>query len=163
MKREIRFRGKDIKTGEWVECFYAMHHVPETDNHDKVTGFKEVPSIFNDEPGQRSKGSYWHEVDPASVGQYVGTKDKTGRKVFEGDIVDAWSAGSHTTHGLVKWGTTGFFICRLTENGPIGGWNLAPHSERMKGYELIDEHLLVIGNVIDNPEWLPCEDKWKEF
>ena len=49
MKREIRFRGKDIKTGEWIEGFYAMHHVPETDNHDKVTGFKEIPCIFNDE------------------------------------------------------------------------------------------------------------------
>lgn len=162
MKREILFRGKEIQTGEWIEGYYTLIHGVLVNKKNHVKGYRDLHCIFNgDMP--RGKMGYWHEVDPASVGQYVDTKDKTGRKVFEGDIVDAWSAGSHTTHGLVKWGTTGFFICRLTENGPIEGWNLAPHSERMKGYELIDEHLLVIGNVIDNPELLPCEDKWKEF
>lgn len=70
MRREIRFRGKDIKTGEWIEGFYAPLHIAMTDNHDEVTGFKEIPSIFNDEPGERSKGGYWHTVDPNTVGQY---------------------------------------------------------------------------------------------
>lgn len=142
MKREIIFRGKDVETGEWVEGYYVLFP---------------TPCIYNPKTGE------WHKVHPETVGQYVNTKDKTGKKVFEGDIVEAWSAGSHTTHGLVKWGSTGFFILLLGEKGPTDHWDLAPHSERMKGYELIDEHLTLIGNVIDNPELLPCPNRWKEF
>lgn len=161
MRREIRFRGKDIKTGEWIEGFYAPLHIAMTDNHDKVTGFKEIPSIFNDESGERSKGGYWHTVDPNTVGQYVGTKDKTGKRVYEGDIVDAWSAGSHTTHGLIKWGIDGFFISRCGKYGPLAPWKLGPSS--IPSEDLKDSSLTVIGNVIDNPELLPCEDEWKKF
>lgn len=140
MKREIIFRGKDVETGEWVEGYYVLFP---------------TPCIYNPKTGE------WHKVHPETVGQYVNTKDKTGKKVFEGDIVDAWSAGSHTTHGLVKFGATGFLICRLGEKGPLSPWQLAPSN--ISGNELIDDSLTIIGNVIDTPEILPCENKWKEF
>lgn len=160
MRREIQFRGKDIKTGEWIEGYYALIHGVLVNKKNHVKGYRDLHCIFNgDMP--RGKMGYWHEVNPASVGQYVGTKDKTGKRVYEGDIVDAWSAGSHTTHGLIKWGIDGFFISRCGKYGPLAPWKLGPSS--IPSEDLKDCSLTVIGNVIDNPELLPCEDEWKKF
>jgi hypothetical protein len=147
MDRIIKFRGKDIKTGEWVEGFYAMHHVPETDNHDKVTGFKEIPCIFNDEPGQRSKGSYWHEVDPDSVGQFTGCLDKHGNEVYEGDIVEFSEYVADyllRTHKLEVFYSRGVFH-PLAEIFSCG-------TDYDAGSKMLDCE--VIGNIYDNKELL---------
>ena len=70
MNREILFRGKPIdkKFGEWVEGFY----MEDLDN-DRVKSF-----IFNT-PLQI-------EVDPETIGQFIGIYDNARRKAFTGDF-----------------------------------------------------------------------------
>lgn len=70
--------------------------------------------------------------------QYTGLKDKQRREIYEGDIVDAWSQGSHAI-GTITWCISGFFI-KIPP--PRSIWNLA-------GTEEICE---VIGNIYENPE-----------
>lgn len=133
MKREILFRGKSVNTGEWIEGDGI--HYPKSINY--------LGTCWID--GMEDRANDWIQVDPATVGQYTGLCDKNGVRIFEGDIVDIWSAGQHC-HGLVKWGqgSVSFFV-EVPCTPHI--WHLSGGG---KNYD--EETCEVIGNIHDNPE-----------
>jgi hypothetical protein len=64
--REIKFRGKRIDNGEWVQGYFLV-----------AAGMPFISAF-----GERSPIL----VIPETVGQYTGLKDKNGNEIYEGDI-----------------------------------------------------------------------------
>lgn len=62
MSREIKFRAKCARTGEWKYGFLS--------NHSTLT----INSV-------RLK------IDQETIGQYTGLNDKNGKEIYEGDII----------------------------------------------------------------------------
>lgn len=130
--RILQFRGWNAKNQTWLYGSYT-----------KNRGFHFIC------PDEFAEDKTWedYEVDPATVGQFSGCYDKTGAMVYEDDIVDAWSAGSHVTNGIIHFGACHFLILLTSDKGPYGHWHLAPSQ-----FDGNDEHLRVVGNIHDNPD-----------
>lgn len=83
--REILFKGKTLKTHNWVYGgYYTMGGRTFI-----VVEFELAANWDIDDCYEKSmqRGYRLYEVDPNSVGQYTGQVDQCGEKIFEGDIV----------------------------------------------------------------------------
>ena len=135
--REILFRGKRLDNGAWetgslvivrMGCHDAQYFIA-----DKMTG-------------------YHTPVDPSTVGQYTGLKDKNGKRIFEGDVVVCRQeiAGNfidcHIEIGFVEMKHGAFGLHRKQ------GY-YRPFKDWLENYEYE-----VIGNIHDNPELLKGGD-----
>lgn len=147
--REILFRGKRIDNGEWVYGhIYTQVDLPDTIEEEWYWYIKPI--------GSESWVSY--RVDPYTVGQYTGLKDKHGKKIFEGDILhiarNADGLGGYYQPPLdypvavvVKWDLCAWMWETLCEDK-----RFISFPDAWCHYECE-----VIGNIHDNPELLKEE------
>ena len=128
--REILFRGKRTDNGEWVEGYLYITH----------NGEHEI-SVYNYEVNIER---WTHEVDPSTVGQYTGLKDKNGKRIFEGDIAKVLQ-GKDKDIAYVGFENGAFMLYPKTGN---------IYERTLWEYWYNDWDVEVIGNITDNPEFL---------
>ena len=119
--REILFRGKRKTDNKWL---YGFPYITRK-NAVKINWYcSEFGSMRTD------------EVDPETVGQYTGLTDICRKKIFKGDIVQAFT----------RYGTKHIYPIEYRDGTFwFGNWNWIEFLDRFQFPE-------VIGNIYDNPE-----------
>ena len=131
MNDRYLFRGKRKDNGEWVEEFYVclggmFHYI--------LKGKLNIDGNYI--------GFEKYEVDPETVGQYTGLKDKKGKMIFEGDIVNVNTNKDNLCHRYEGKR----LVIRFDE------YHRFVASGRLE-YPLCNHYEWeVIGNIHDNPE-----------
>ena len=117
--REIKFRGKRLDNGEWIVGLLTL----DVKRHYRIQYDPMCFSVI---------------VDPATVGQYTGLKDKNGREIYEEDILQ----DEIGFKGKIIYSMGAFY-------GDFGeGFELQYFSEGLH------EACILAGNIHDNPELL---------
>lgn len=126
--RTIKFRGRFPRDSKW---YYGNLYVEDMRTH-----------ICTPECG-------CFDIDPGTVGQFIGLYDKDGKEIYEGDILRIGNSPSGVCE--VEWSETiaAFCIRFYFERGvrPLGDWVICEQS------------IEIIGNVHDNPELLKGGEK----
>ena len=138
--REILFRAKRIDNGEWVEgdLSYLIHN-------------KEKMHVF---PADGLDSADRYEVNPETLCQYTGLKDKNGNRIWENDILHVVEKmGNDVYHNgnLVsspRWINELNFKVEFTPGGLMNTQRFA---------NALQIECEVIGNIFDNPELLKGE------
>ena len=128
--RTIKFRGRK-PNGEWlygdlVQCDGQVVIIP-------ADGYDSFDCYF---------------VDPETVGQYTGLKDKNGKEIYEGDVHEY-----DGRHFAVKFG---YYTDDDTHVEMYYGWYLDSNSLEEQGSLGVDseKYVNIVGNVYENPELL---------
>lgn len=129
MQERYLFRAKRIDNGEWVEG-------------DLVHSVYKINDVC---VGQYGNEVGMHEVDPSTICQCTGLKDKNGKLIWENDIV--FVTDDNGCSGQIDTGIGGISFLE-------GLWYIEGRVQN--GLYDIDKCFLieVIGNTFDNPELL---------
>lgn len=129
--REITFKGKRVDNGEWIEGAYMPYYYS--------TRYGKVAAIFTNDDVLCKTCRY--PVDPSTVGQYTGLKDKDGNLIFEGDIVRCGTGRICKVTFFISPGFSGFDLV------PVGNFDAPPPYN----WSLFSD-IEIIGNIHNNPE-----------
>jgi uncharacterized phage protein (TIGR01671 family) len=129
--REIRFRGKDMDSGEWR--YGSLTTYPN--------GRCEIVVFDNGEILE-------YEVDADSVGQFTGVLDKNGKEIYEGDIIRGNCGNGEVRHLISFYDMIASFVAEMLPDNDINDYC------SLSQIWVLKYNKEVIGNIHDNPNLL---------
>lgn len=134
MEDRYLFRGKRIDNGEWIIGSLLVDKQQDIETGEQIEIIGIYPSEYKD---------FAKKIDPSTICQCTGLKDKTGKMIWENDIANCMDA---ECCGYISWNESeaGFYFDVLLEDGRFEEEHIYDYQDCME----------VIGNMIDNPELL---------
>lgn len=130
--RPIKFRGKSRHTGKW---FYGNLYVEDSFGRTRIC----------------TPGRSCLDIDPKTVGQFIGLYDKDGKEIYEGDIL--------------RFGNSPSDVCEVKWNESIAAFCIRFYFDDEISIRLLGEwvecekNIAIIGNIHDNPELMKGGEK----
>ena len=119
--REILFRAKRLDGREWVEGYYLCN---ESNGDHK---------IYAQSPTRPNGIAVWL-IDPSTLCQFTGLRDKNGERIWEGDILE-YTRDLESGYGLTKfevfWAHDSFMIKGGTISSGDGLWTYNEYCTRL--------------------------------
>ena len=142
--REILFKAKRTDNGVWVEGYY-IYHIRRTicPFGDSVKPEDEQHVIMQDgfSDWNMPRDTVFFNIDPKTICQYTGLKDKNGNRIWENDIVRIENSMDEGIGNVEFYGSMWY----------VDG---EPNNNLYDIVEYDDGEVEVIGNIFDNPKLL---------
>lgn len=142
--REILFKAKRTDNGEWIEGYY-IYHIRRTicPFGDSVKPEDEQHVIMQDGFSDLNmpRDTVFFNINPETLCQYTGLKDKNGNRIWENDIVRIENSMDEGIGNVEFYG---------------GMWYVdgEPNNNLYDIVEYDDGEVEAIGNIFDNSELL---------
>lgn len=133
--KDIKFRGKQIDSGEWA------YGLPSYDTFGKITEIE----IWED-CGETME---FYLIDPDTVGQFTGLRDRNGTEIYEGDICK----------DSMSWV---FEVLWDSENARFIGYQSKPRGDVYICHVGGEPAVEIVGNIHDNPGLLKGNRAWRD-
>ncbi len=124
--KEIKFRGKQINTGEWIYGYYSRLNC----NQESFISFWGM-----DKSSDIPQGYHIYQIDEKTLGQFICRKDSLDRDIYEDDILEV-TYDNQTAYVVVNRNDVEYKYLSNNEN------IFKSEIKSMK----------ILGNIHDNPE-----------